>query len=891
MPDEWRQTVLRVRDSLPLPCRSDRRTGIRMSVSLSRFAAACGFLFGVSLVLASAEPVELRVDFTQTNGVIRALHGVNKGPLGPGGLIDLTAEHRALGIPFTRLHDCYWPNPYVVDIHAVFPDFSADPARPESYDFRLTDEYLAAVVASGAQIVYRLGESIEHTTVKRFVHPPADYEKWAAICLGIIRHYNEGWAGGFRHDIRYWEIWNEPENRPAMWSGTDEDYFRLYRVTATAIRREFPGLKIGGPAVGATGGFIDGVFQPPEFVSKFLTLCRDERLPLDFFSWHCYTADPMELVARARAIRQLLDRHGANKTESHLNEWNHLPGNSWAPLSRDTAAPVRQRAYEEMAGAPGAAFIASALIELQDVPLDVANLFHGELGAFGLFNEFGVPQKNWFALRAFRELLDTPQRVGTEGGVASQLSLAAARDASESRAAILVSNFNHPQSEIRMAMAGMPWVGDSTAELRVVDADRDFDLVRTWTIGASQPVISLNLPAPAVALVQLKPANRTSSRLLITSPANRLVFQRDRDGRAFIPLAGNGPAGVRIEARLVPETRSGGYLRWQDVATADGDGDFAGWLGADSGWYRLELRARTSSGAAAHATVDRVGVGEVFVVVGHSVAQGGDINLPGSTDDRVNIVALEPARPERQREYERTGDPRHLPAPGGTQFGDGTRPAPFGHGTYFWARFGELVARRENVPVLIFNAAFGGTNLEHWAKSARGESFEHSFVKSTIGMPYVNLRNTLKRYVAVTGVRAVLADQGQNDANEPDANVVFGNYLAWIEQARRDLGFPQLAVVVNRQTPFPGRQPIRQAQERIIREVPHCFAGPDYDMLAVEDRHDRIHLSSSGAERAANLWAAALDGAFFRKAAPFQPGQPSRHDVADCTLGSPTTGN
>ena len=59
--------------------------------------------------------------------------------------------------PFTRLHDCGWPNPYVVDHHVVFPNPNADPALPESYDFRLTDEYLAAVRQTGAEPIYRLG--------------------------------------------------------------------------------------------------------------------------------------------------------------------------------------------------------------------------------------------------------------------------------------------------------------------------------------------------------------------------------------------------------------------------------------------------------------------------------------------------------------------------------------------------------------------------------------------------------------------------------------------------------------------------------------------------------------------------------------------------------------
>jgi hypothetical protein len=471
---------------------------------LCRLVCLVGFLCLPGLARA-AEPAVIQIDFSRTNGVIRALHGVNKGPLGPGGLIDLTAEHRALGVPFTRLHDCYWPNPYVVDMHAVFPDFNADPGLPASYDFRLTDEYIAAIRASGARIVYRLGESIEHTSVKRFVHPPADYERWAAICLGIIRHYNEGWADGFHHDIRHWEIWNEPENRPAMWSGTDEDYFRLYRVTASAIKRAFPDLKVGGPAVGASGRFVKGGFQPTAFVTGFLDHCRAESLPLDFFSWHCYTADPAELTARANAIRKLLDAHGFNATESHLNEWNYLPDNSWEPLSRTATASVRQRAHDAMAGAPGAAFIACAQLELQDAPLDVANLFHGELGAFGLFNEFGVPQKNYHAVRAFRNLLDTPERVAVRGGTPGQLAAVAGLNAARTEGRILISNFQHPAATILVKLDELPWRGTTTVQLSLLDAGNDLAVIRTETVAAGSPALSIQLTSPSVALLKLRP--------------------------------------------------------------------------------------------------------------------------------------------------------------------------------------------------------------------------------------------------------------------------------------------------------------------------------------------------------------------------------------------------
>ena len=819
-----------------------------------------------------AEEALLSADFSVPTGAVRPLHGINKGPLAPGGIFDVIQQHKELGIPFTRLHDCGWPNPYVVDHHAVFPDPNADPALPESYDFRLTDEYIHAVRQTGAEPIYRLGESIEHTRVKRHVHPPADMEKWAAVCLGIIRHYNEGWAGGFHHHIRHWEIWNEPENRPAMWTGTDDDYLRLYRTTSLAIKRRFPALKVGGPALGASGHFVNGDFVPTEFAAKFLAMCRKDHVPLDFFSWHCYTADPAELTARSRAIRRLLDAHGFTETESHLNEWNYLPGNTWQPIGRSGTASGRQRFYGEMAGAPGAAFVAASLVELQDAPVDVGNFYHGELGGFGIFTEQGVPLKAYQALRAFQGLVETPRRVATRGAVAGKLAFAAGLSPDGREASMLLSNFADPRSDIVLGWKAFAWTGGATAEIRIVDATRDFSEARTELVSAERAALHLTLKAPAVALIRLRPTAGAAARttLSVTSPANRLVFQRSRTGDATIQVAGSCAwPGAVIEARMA-SVATGRAGAWTVLGTVRPDFSYRGQLTNSAGWYSLEVRAR-SGRKTAHASVERVGVGEVFLVVGHSVAHGGQINLPGAGDDRVNTIALPAGDMESQRRYQATGDPRFLPELVGTPFEANVQPAPAGRGTYFWAAFAEKVAKAEDVPVLLLNAAFGGTSLEHWAKSARGEPFEHPFVNASLRMPYLRLEHALKRYCAVTGLRAILADQGQNDWPERDENKVFANYVTWIEQARRDAGFPNLAVVVNRQSPPGGSGHIRRVQDRVLREHPHCFPGPDYDTLSKEDTTDRIHLSESGVRNAARLWAEALNSNFFRASVPLPP--------------------
>ncbi len=823
----------------------------------------------VVLLSPQADEAILTADFSVAAGRIRPLHGLNKGPLVPGGLFDVVREHRELGVPFARLHDCGWPNPYVVDHHAVFANPNADPTRPESYDFRLTDEYLAAVRRTGAEPIYRLGESIEHTTVKRHVHPPADPDKWAAVCLGIIRHYNEGWADGFHYGIRHWEIWNEPENRPAMWTGTDEDYLRLYRTAARAIKREFPSLKVGGPALGASGQFVPGEFVPTDFAVKFLTMCRTDQVPLNFFSWHCYTADPAELTARARAIRRLLDGHGFTDTESHLNEWNYLPGNSWAALGSAATPASRQNFYADMSGAPGAAFAATALIELQEEPVDVCNFFHGELGGFGLFTEHGAPLKVYHALRAFQGLRETSRRVATQGAVAGRLAFAAGLSSDGREASMLISNSADPRGDFVLQWQGFAWTGGVTAEIRTVGTEQDFSMVRTETLPAESASLRLPLKAPAVAWVRLRPTAGAAARspLTISSPASRLVFQRSLAGDATIPVVGTGALpGATVEARLV-DVATGRPGDWTALGSVQVDYGFRGQLRAAAGWYSLEVRAR-GDGFTGAASVGRVGVGEVFVVVGHSVAHGGDINLPGATDDRVNTIALPVGDREAERRYLATGDPQFLPPAVGRQFGDQVRPAPAGHGTYFWAAFAEQVARRQNVPVLMLNAAFGGSSLEHWAMSARGESFAHPFVNASLRMPYRRLEHALTRYGALTGVRAILSDQGQNDWPEPDAEKIAANYAAWIEQARIDAGCPHLAVVVNRQSPPGGNGNVRGVQERMIRQHPYCYPGPDYDSLGTADRTDGVHVSATGAREAARLWAEALGPQFFQTVSP-----------------------
>lgn len=177
----------------------------------------------------------IKVDFSKTTGTVKPMNAVNNGPVYKFTIdqrITNIDAFREAAIPYARTHDASiyysYGGEHTVDVHAIFPDFDKDPTDPSSYDFTLTDEYLKVMIYAGVKPFYRLGSKIEHWPKKYGTLPPKDFHKWAVICEHIIRHYTEGWANGFKYDIEYWEIWNEPDGAPddadivdkKCWGGT-----------------------------------------------------------------------------------------------------------------------------------------------------------------------------------------------------------------------------------------------------------------------------------------------------------------------------------------------------------------------------------------------------------------------------------------------------------------------------------------------------------------------------------------------------------------------------------------------------------------------------------------------------------------------------------------------
>ena len=445
--------------------------------------------------------VDIKIDFGKKLGLIKALHGVNNGPVCLGSLVDVSGYYKELGVPYVRVHDTNWPNPREVDIYTIFPDSGKDPLDPESYDFRRTDDYIKSIIDTGAKVVYRLGVSIEHTKRKYYTHPPVDFEKWADICVGIIKHYNDGWANGFHYDIQYWEIWIEPDNPDGdcMWSGTPEQYFKLYQTTATAIKLFDPKLKVGGFAA---------TMVNPEFTENFLDYCKKQKAPIDFFSWHTYADKPLTVVSNAEKVNKLLTKYGYISTESHFNEWNYVSSDpEIKAVFRAGNEYYTQEYFERSKSVEGASFDAAVLILLQDCPVDVANYYDAAPSSFwSLFNVYGVPQKNYYAFKAFKMLYDCPQRISVE--ISSEINglyCCCGTDDKRMEAAVLISNFHAESREYTMDFDNLPLACTYSCKTYLLDKERNLEFVNSEEISRNCSRIVKSIGGHSVLLLKISP--------------------------------------------------------------------------------------------------------------------------------------------------------------------------------------------------------------------------------------------------------------------------------------------------------------------------------------------------------------------------------------------------
>lgn len=147
------------------------------------------------------------------------------------------------------------------------------------YDFLLSIGMRPAVELSFMPKALASGdETVFHYQAN--VTPPQDYDAWATLVSKLARHCIERYGA---NEVSSWpiEVWNEP-NIPSFWTGSQQDYFRLYETTWKALKHVHEELRVGGP-----------VTAKQEWIPEFLAYCSNASVPPDFISTHTYPTDAL----------------------------------------------------------------------------------------------------------------------------------------------------------------------------------------------------------------------------------------------------------------------------------------------------------------------------------------------------------------------------------------------------------------------------------------------------------------------------------------------------------------------------------------------------------------------------------------------------------------------
>ena len=133
---------------------------------------------------------------------------------------------------------------------------------------------------------YKHNWSVDGQLWTGWTYPPKDYKKWEELIYQWVKHSINRYG---LNDVRtwYWEVWNEPNIK--YWSGTFDEYCKLYDYSANAVKRACPDCIIGGPH-----STNPNSATAEKFLRDFLSHCDTGKnyattkrgTPLDYIGFH-----------------------------------------------------------------------------------------------------------------------------------------------------------------------------------------------------------------------------------------------------------------------------------------------------------------------------------------------------------------------------------------------------------------------------------------------------------------------------------------------------------------------------------------------------------------------------------------------------------------------------
>lgn len=342
-------------------------------------------------------------------------------------------------------------------------------------------------------------------------------------------------------------------------------------------------------------------------------------------------------------------------------------------------------------------------------------------------------------------------------------------------------------------------------------------------------VLVIGMASSTFALDTVVSSSAGSAKLgqgiVVLSPLPCQVFQRRTrtDGRIIVSGRVISPCDklqVRITGVSIKGELSG---KWRNIPVASATNGFTEEIDTRAGgWYKVEFQALKSDNVVASASVDKVGIGEVFVGAGQSNSTNCAQTRTNETSGMVSSFS--------GSEWQLANDPQ----PGAHDKSDGGS---------FWPAFGDAMYERYHVPIGVAVTGHGGTSVNEWQPD--GVLFQWT--------------TTRIQQLGKMGFRAVLWHQGE--ADDYMAPMEYAAKLTNVVKASKVAAgweFPwfiaQASYLNPKDVSFPG---IRSAQQSLWKDG-IVLQGPDTDTLVGDCRDydgEGIHLSPKGLNAHGKMWA------------------------------------
>ncbi|HMG91562.1 MAG TPA: hypothetical protein VK589_16005 [Chryseolinea sp.] len=147
------------------------------------------------------------------------------------------------------------------DLKWGFTDaYKEDKKEKPIYNWTVVDSIVDTYIQRGIKPLMEIGfmpkdlsskaEPYDHTWSKGgnlwtgWTYPPKDYNKWRELIYQWVKHSVERYG---KQEVAtwLWEVWNEPDI--PYWSGTFDEYCKMYDYAADGLKKACPECTIGGP--------------------------------------------------------------------------------------------------------------------------------------------------------------------------------------------------------------------------------------------------------------------------------------------------------------------------------------------------------------------------------------------------------------------------------------------------------------------------------------------------------------------------------------------------------------------------------------------------------------------------------------------------------------------